>query len=40
MIELYDLSTDFAETNNLVTQRPDIVAELTSIWMAWQATLP
>jgi arylsulfatase A-like enzyme len=40
MVELFDLSTDFSETNNLVTVRPDIVAELTAIWQDWQASLP
>ena len=40
MVELFDLSTDFAETNNLVGVRSDIVAELTPIWTNWQASLP
>jgi len=40
MVELFDISTDLSETNNLVNVRPDIVAELTPIWMDWQASLP
>ncbi len=34
-VELFDLSTDLDETDNLLTARPDVVAELTSIWQAW-----
>jgi N-acetylgalactosamine-6-sulfatase len=37
-VELYDLSTDLAETNNLVTERPDVVADLTATWQLWQAS--
>lgn len=40
MVELYDLSTDFAETNNLVAVRPDIVNELSGIWESWVNNLP
>jgi arylsulfatase A-like enzyme len=39
-VELYDLDTDFAETNNLVTTRPEIVAELTEAWADWKVALP
>jgi hypothetical protein len=39
-VELFDLSTDLAETNNLLNTRPDIVAELTAIWQVWKAALP
>jgi N-acetylgalactosamine-6-sulfatase len=39
-VELYDLSADISETNNLLTVYPDKVAELTDIWTAWKASLP
>jgi len=39
-VELYDLATDLAESNNLVNDRPDIVAELRPLWEEWRATLP
>lgn len=39
-VELFDLSTDLSETNNLLNERPQIVAELTSIWRDWKAALP
>ena len=35
--ELYDLATDFGQTNNLITQRPDIVAKLRAHYEAWWA---
>ena len=40
MVELFDLSTDLSETNNLVGVRPDKVAELTAIWQDWIDSLP
>ena len=39
-VELFDLSTDIAETHNLLTVRPDIVTELTGIWQDWKDSLP
>lgn len=39
-VELFDLSTDLAETKNLVHERPKIVAQLTVIWKDWKASLP
>ena len=35
--ELYDLATDFGQTNNLITQRPDIVAKMRAHYDAWWA---
>ena len=39
-IELYNLSIDIAETNNLLDEEPELVEQLIEIWEAWTATLP
>ena len=39
-IELYNFPTDPGEQNNLVTQKPDIVQELTARIKPWTDTLP
>jgi N-acetylgalactosamine-6-sulfatase len=39
-VELFDLATDLAETNNLLTARPDVVSNLTAIWADWTSGLP
>ena len=37
--ELYDLSKDRGEANNLASQMPDKVAEMAQIWQTqWQQT--
>jgi len=33
--ELYDLARDFGQTNNLITQRPDIAAKMRAQYDAW-----
>jgi arylsulfatase A-like enzyme len=33
--ELYHIATDYSELNNVATEHPDIVAELTKEWEAW-----
>lgn len=33
--ELYNMATDRTETNNLVTQFPDIVKKMETQWLAW-----
>lgn len=38
--ELYDLSADPEETNNLVSERRDVVSKLTKVWDEWQASIP
>jgi len=35
--QLYDLSKDIGETNNLAEKNPEIVAELTKAWEGWNA---
>jgi hypothetical protein len=35
--ELYDLATDFEQTNNLIAQRPDIAARMRAHYDAWWA---
>ena len=35
--ELYDLATDFGQTNNLITQQPDIAAKMRAHYDAWWA---
>ncbi len=35
--ELYDLDSDFGQTNNLITRRPDIAAKLRAHYDAWWA---
>ena len=39
-IELFDLSRDPAEANNLAADRPDLVQSLKAKVQAWNATLP
>lgn len=39
-IELYDLSNDPGERNNLAPQKPELVQELTTRLKAWTDTLP
>ena len=39
-VELYDLSKDPGERNNLAAQKPDLVQDLTSRLKAWTDTLP
>lgn len=38
--ELYNIETDWAETNNVAAQHPELVAELTRKIKAWKKTLP
>jgi len=38
--ELYDLSLDVAESNNVAEDRPGVVASLKSAVLEWNATLP
>ncbi|MCP4889693.1 MAG: sulfatase-like hydrolase/transferase [Planctomycetaceae bacterium] len=38
--ELYDLSKDRGETNNLASQFPDQVSRLTKVLLDWHGTLP
>lgn len=35
--QLYDLSTDIGETQNLAAAKPELVAELSAAWDAWNA---
>lgn len=35
--QLYDLSKDIEEKNNLAAAKPDVVAELTAAWDSWNA---
>ena len=35
--QLYDLSTDLGEKNNLAAAKPEIVAELSKVWADWNA---
>lgn len=35
--ELYDLDADFGQTNNLITQRPDILAKMRAQYDTWWA---
>ena len=35
--ELYDLAKDIGQKDNLATQRPDLVAELSQAWRRWDA---
>lgn len=39
-VELYDLSVDPSENNNVAVQHPQLVKELSSRLMTWVATLP
>jgi len=39
-LELYNLRQDPMELNNLASQHPDVVQELSRKVLAWQATLP
>jgi N-acetylgalactosamine-6-sulfatase len=39
-LELYDITTDPAEVNNLAAQHPDVVQHLSTKVQAWVATLP
>lgn len=39
-VELYDLSTDTGETQNLLAEKPEVVAELIRLWKEWSAALP
>ena len=39
-IELYDLSNDPGERNNLAPQKPEFVQELTTRLKAWTALCP
>jgi arylsulfatase A-like enzyme len=39
-VELYDISTDLAETQNLASSRPEVVARLSQLALEWKATLP
>ncbi|MEM1294462.1 MAG: sulfatase-like hydrolase/transferase [Verrucomicrobiota bacterium] len=38
--ELYDLSTDISEANDLAAQKPELVSELTELVLAWNAAMP
>lgn len=38
--QLYNLTTDRAETKNLVAQHPDIVARLTKALLVWHQSMP
>ena len=35
--ELYDLSKDVGQQNNVAAKHPDLVAELTQAWQRWDA---
>ncbi|MEM7602303.1 MAG: Cerebroside-sulfatase, partial [Verrucomicrobiota bacterium] len=39
-IELYDLSTDPSESNNLAQEKPEVVSKLTTKLRAWTDQLP
>ena len=39
-VELYDMSLDRMELNNLAAQHPDVVERLAESALAWQSTLP
>jgi len=38
--ELYELSKDLAEQNNLAGEKPEMLDELNKAWDTWNATLP
>ncbi len=38
-LELYDLAADIGETNNLASQKPDTVKELTALYEKWNAEM-
>jgi arylsulfatase A-like enzyme len=38
-VELYDLSTDIGESNDLAAEHPEVVAELEAAYAAWQAEM-
>jgi len=38
--ELYDLETDPAETNNLVSEKTELVQRLGAAWQSWNAGMP
>lgn len=40
VVELFDLSKDPGERNNLAAKHPEIVAELTGVLRRWNSTLP
>jgi hypothetical protein len=39
-IQLYNLTTDAAEANNLATTQPDIAARLVKLVMDWNTSIP
>ena len=39
-IELYDISKDVFESQNLSAQNPEIVKELMALWDEWKSELP
>jgi hypothetical protein len=39
-LELYDLTTDLTQLNNVAGQHPDLAAKLRDQVIAWQQTLP
>lgn len=39
-VELYDIPADSAETTNVASAHPEVVARLAPLALAWQATLP
>lgn len=40
LLQLYDLSVDPGETNNLLTSQPEVAAELENEWRLWDAENP
>jgi len=38
--ELYDIETDWAETNNVAEVNPDVVKNLTKKVLTWKMSLP